>query len=129
VGIETKTYINVNIAKDTKVVSVDTKIVTTDKRPTKLDFTPDDAIRIRENRITHEKVKFFAFSGGVVAGTLGGITQIITGIENFNPEQIALGVGAIILGKYFWTSAKKHISEAHIATGEKHEIIRQRKLN
>jgi hypothetical protein len=126
-GIETKTFINVNIAKDTRIVIVDTKIITTDIRPTKLDFTPNDAIRVRENRITREKVNFFIFSGGVVAATLGGIALIITGIENLNPDQIGTGVGAVILGRYFWGSAKKHISEANLVTGEKNEIIRKRK--
>lgn len=121
-GVERKEDIQVIKSKDTRAVSVRTVITTTDTKPPTINFTDEDAIGERDNRITIERLKSYGFLGGMAAGTIGGVSLIIAGIESFNPEQVGIGAGALVLSRYFFKSARKAIYEASLAGREKNKI-------
>ncbi len=120
--IERREDIKVIKSHDTGIVIIQTTTTTTDKRHQEIHFTNGLAIRSKDNQKIKEQVKAYGFLGGMVAGVVGGAELIISGVENFNPEQVAIGAGAFILARYMLGSAKKAFYESGLAGREINKI-------
>lgn len=122
-GIERgREEIKVTKSKDTGHISVKTTIPYVDTRKPTIHMNDKDAIVIRENRTTKEQITTIVFFTGFLGGVVGGIVEIIEGVEKFNLEQVGIGSGAVILGLYFLGSARKHFYEKGLAGREINEI-------
>lgn len=125
-SVEKHEEIKVIKSKDTGMVNVQTTIFTTEKRPLIPHITTNDAIRTKQERKTHQEIKAWISSAGIIGGVIGGLNLVSAGITNLNPEQIASGIGIWALAAYIVKDAKNAFYEANLAAKEISKIKRTR---
>lgn len=117
--IETEEAINVQVSKDTGIVSIDTALM---QKRRSLSFNHQDAAREKENLMIRELGKGGLSLGAFAAAGVYGLNQIVEGFGQTNIREMGNGAIVVLLASFLLPLSKHFYNEARIARKERNTV-------